>query len=169
MKYKVGDKVRVRTDIVEYSEYGGELFLGGMKSFVGKVVTINRLINDKYIIREDNGYKWTDEMFEGLANATPSITKRINDKNNVLNGMANSDAIKPDYYQFHGYDVFDIAEHFGLDFPLGNALKYLLRAGKKDKAKEVEDLRKSIVCIRKAISLKERRNDTSNWRDDNAD
>ena len=77
--------------------------------------------------------------------------------------------VNPDYYKFHGYDVFDIADYFGLSFPLGNAIKYILRAGKKDKAKEVEDLRKSIVCIRKAISLKERRNDTSNWRADNAD
>lgn len=131
MKYKVGDKVRVRTDIVEYSEYGGGLFWGGMKSFVGKVVTINRLINDKYIIREDNGYKWTDEMFDGLAN----------------------DAIKPDYYQFHGYDVFDIAKHFELDYPLGSALKYLLRAGHKDPAKKVEDLNKCIKCIKRHIEL----------------
>lgn len=155
MKYKVGDKVRVRTDIVEYSEYGGELFLGGMKQFVGKVVTINRLINDKYIIREDNGYKWTDEMFEGLANATPSITKRINDKNNVLNGLANSDAIKPDYYQFHGYDVFDIADYFGLGFPLGNALKYILRH--KDETKRLEDLKKARQCLDRAIELMEKR------------
>jgi hypothetical protein len=62
-----------------------------------------------------------------------------------------SDAIKPDYYQFHGYDVFDIAEHFGLSFPLGNALKYLLRC--KHKENEEQDLRKAIKCIERHLEM----------------
>jgi hypothetical protein len=66
----------------------------------------------------------------------------------------NSDAIKPDYYQFHGYDVFDIAEHFGLSFPLGNALKYLLRAGKKDSATWEQDLSKCKKCIERAMEMR---------------
>ena len=132
MKYNVGDKVRVRKDLVNYSEYGGELFVRGMQQFKGKVVTICRLLDDKYFIREDTSeYAWTNEMLEGIAN----------------------DAIKPDYYQFHGYDVFDIAKHFELDYPLGSALKYLLRAGHKDPAKKVEDLNKCIKCIKRHIEL----------------
>ena len=132
MKYNVGDKVRVRKDLVNYSEYGGELFVRGMQQFKGKVVTICRLLDDKYFIREDTSeYAWTNEMLEGIAN----------------------DEIKPDYYQFHGYDVFDIAKHFELDYPLGSALKYLLRAGHKDPAKKVEDLNKCIKCIKRHIEL----------------
>ena len=108
--------------------------------------------------KDKGDWVWDDSMLEGLANDAlandaPSITKRINDKNNVINGLTNTDAIKPDYYQFHGYDVFDIAEHFGLSFPLGNALKYLLRAGHKDPAKKVEDLNKCIECIKRHIEL----------------
>ena len=63
--------------------------------------------------------------------------------------------IRPDYYQFHQYDVFDIAAYFGLSFPLGNALKYILRAGHKDQSKEVEDLTKAITCIQRHIEIKE--------------
>ena len=79
MKYNVGDKVRVRKDLVNYSEYGGELFVRGMQQFKGKVVTICRLLDDKYFIREDTSeYAWTNEMLEGLANdaikATPEYT-----------------------------------------------------------------------------------------------
>ena len=134
MKYNVGDKVRVRKDLVNYSEYGGELFVRGMQQFKGKVVTICRLLDDKYFIREDTSeYAWTNEMLEGLAN----------------------DAIKPDYYQFHGYDVFDIAEHFGLSFPLGNALKYILRH--KDETKRLEDLKKARQCLDRAIELMEKK------------
>ena len=63
--------------------------------------------------------------------------------------------IRPDYYHFHQYDVFDIAAYFGLSFPLGNALKYLLRAGHKEPAKEIEDLIKAITCIQRHIEIKE--------------
>jgi hypothetical protein len=95
MKYKVGDKVRVRKDLVIDSVYGGDSFPEGMAMFRGKVVTISkRLNNGKYYILEDNsGYAWTwtNEMFEGLANEAPSIVKRINDKHHILNGLLNSD------------------------------------------------------------------------------
>ena len=67
--------------------------------------------------------------------------------------LEQGNAIKPDYYKYRGGDVFDMAKHFGLDFTLGNALKYLLRAGHKDPAKEVEDLNKCIECIKRHIEL----------------
>jgi hypothetical protein len=79
--------------------------------------------------------------------------KHANDKHNILNGLTNNSAIKPDYYKYRGGDVFDMAKHFGLDFTLGNALKYLLRAGHKDPAKKVEDLNKCIECIKRHIEL----------------
>jgi hypothetical protein len=66
---------------------------------------------------------------------------------------SDTDAIKPDYYQFHGYDVFDIADYFGLDFALGNAIKYILRH--KDETKRLEDLKKARQCLDRAIELME--------------
>jgi hypothetical protein len=92
MKYKVGDKVRVRKDLVVNSYYGGADFVEEMKSFIGKVVTISKVIGNDYMILEDDGdYVWTNEIFEGLANEAPSITKRINNKHDILNGLFNSD------------------------------------------------------------------------------
>lgn len=154
MKYKVGDKVRVRKDISVKGNWG---FVEEMKQFIGKVVTISRLVSpydDEYMILEDGGeYVWTEELFEGVANEAPSITKRINEKHNILNGVTKTDTLKPDYYKYRGGDVFDIAKHFELDYPLGSALKYLLRAGHKDPAKKVEDLNKCIECIKRHIEL----------------
>lgn len=55
-----------------------------------------------------------------------------------------------------GVEVIDITRH--MDFCLGNAVKYLLRAGHKteqgytDREKEVEDLRKSIFYINDRIN-----------------
>jgi len=72
MKYKVGDKVRVRKDLVIDSVYGGDSFTEGMAMFRGKVVTISKILNNgKYYILEDDSecaWSWTNEMFEGLAN-----------------------------------------------------------------------------------------------------
>ena len=55
-----------------------------------------------------------------------------------------ADAINPPHYQgfSNGAQVVDITEH--LSFNRGSAVKYLARAGKKDPAKEIEDLEKSL-------------------------
>ena len=41
------------------------------------------------------------------------------------------------------YEAIKVIEAWELDFCLGNTVKYISRAGKKDKAKEVEDLQKA--------------------------
>ena len=56
-----------------------------------------------------------------------------------------------------GIEVIDITRH--LDFDLGNAIKYILRAGRKTErgytthTKEIEDLRKAIFYIEDKIKL----------------
>lgn len=66
MKYKVGDKVRVREDLIVGEKYGNDVFTSTMVSFKGKVVTINKVIGLKYEIEEDGKtWNWTDEMFSG--------------------------------------------------------------------------------------------------------
>ena len=68
--------------------------------------------------------------------------------------ISHGDTIRPGYYQSAMGDVFDIADAYQLDMPLGTAAKYILRAGKKDKSKEIEDLEKAIRCIERAIELR---------------
>ena len=77
MKYKIGDKVRVRKDLKFNLNYGDDVFVTGMEKFKGKIVTINHITNEKYCIMEDkNKYSWTDEMFEGLYQFTKSDLRR---------------------------------------------------------------------------------------------
>lgn len=58
-----------------------------------------------------------------------------------------------------GVEVIDITRH--MDFDLGNAIKYLLRQGKKsekgisDRAKAIEDLKKAIFYINDKIKMLE--------------
>lgn len=48
----------------------------------------------------------------------------------------------PDHYNKIGIECIEVARHF--NFNRGNALKYIWRAGEKDKRKETEDLKKAI-------------------------
>jgi len=50
----------------------------------------------------------------------------------------------------NGAEVIDITEH--LNFSRGNAVKYLCRAGTKDPARELEDLRKARWYVNREIA-----------------
>ena len=64
MKYKVGDKVRVREDLIAGELYGKDIFASEMISFKGQTVTIKKIQNNKYLIEEDlEDWYWTEEMF----------------------------------------------------------------------------------------------------------
>ena len=41
------------------------------------------------------------------------------------------------------YEAIKVIEAWALGFHLGNVVKYILRAGKKDPARELEDLKKA--------------------------
>lgn len=53
-----------------------------------------------------------------------------------------SDPINPAHYKVGGAEVVDIVER--LPYNRGAAVKYLVRAGKKDPTKHAEDLRKAL-------------------------
>jgi hypothetical protein len=51
------------------------------------------------------------------------------------------------YLKDSGHEVIDVISAWKLDFTLGNAIKYIARAGKKHPEKTVEDLKKAIWYI----------------------
>jgi len=51
----------------------------------------------------------------------------------------------PSHYQGKGMEVADVIEAFGLDWHHGTAVKYLLRAGKKDS--ELADIKKALWYV----------------------
>jgi len=55
----------------------------------------------------------------------------------------------PAHYQGVGLEVIEVIEAFDLNFCLGNAVKYILRAGKKGDTQE--DLMKAAWYINKEI------------------
>jgi len=57
----------------------------------------------------------------------------------------------PTHYTDGKIEVIEFIEDKKLGFCLGNAVKYISRAGKKNKEKEVEDLEKAIWYIERRI------------------
>ena len=53
----------------------------------------------------------------------------------------------PSHYTMGGIEVIDAIYAWQLDFALGNAIKYIARAGRKDKSKEIEDLEKAVFYL----------------------
>ena len=67
MKYKVGDIVKVRSDLDVNKRYKRFHVTINMIGFKGKLVRIARVFNNYYNIYEDlNEWSWNDEMFEPL-------------------------------------------------------------------------------------------------------
>ena len=53
----------------------------------------------------------------------------------------------PQHYQFgenNVYEAIKVIDAWSLGFALGNTVKYISRAGKKDQSKELEDLKKAL-------------------------
>ena len=82
-KYKVGDRVRVRSDLnvnKVYSMYHDiEMWKSvndTMIEFSGKVVTIIYSCEIYSILEDGNKWYWTDEMFEGLAGETLDVERK---------------------------------------------------------------------------------------------
>jgi len=57
----------------------------------------------------------------------------------------------PKHYHPGVYEAIKVIDAWNLDFYLGNAIKYISRAGLKDQDKKIEDLQKAIWYISKYI------------------
>jgi hypothetical protein len=66
----------------------------------------------------------------------------------------------PDHYggASNPYEAIKVIEHWNLDFHLGNTVKYISRAGKKDPTKEIEDLKKAMFYLERRIKNLEKNN-----------
>jgi hypothetical protein len=58
----------------------------------------------------------------------------------------------PDHYlKDTGHEVIDVIRAWKLNFELGNSIKYIARAGKKNPEKYIEDLQKAMWYIKEEI------------------
>jgi hypothetical protein len=69
--------------------------------------------------------------------------------------MSSSEIDHPPHYASGKIEVIEALEDWGLGFHLGNVVKYVARAGKKDPTKEVQDLKKAQWYLKRKIELLE--------------
>jgi len=68
------------------------------------------------------------------------------------NAKSSNDPVnRPSHYTDGKIEVIEFIEDKNLGFCLGNAVKYIARAGKKDPTKEIEDLNKAKWYIERRI------------------
>lgn len=94
----------------------------------------------------DPGEPW-DEEYDVISNdCVEALNRHL---------VTHSEAVDhPAHYQSAGgLEVIDVIEAFGLGFRLGNAIKYILRAGHKDD--RLQDLRKALWYLQREISKEE--------------
>ncbi len=70
--------------------------------------------------------------------------------------MDNDAVNHPAHYTDGKIEVIDFIEDKQLDFCLGNSVKYIARAGKKDPSKIIEDLKKAQWYLNRKIQSLEK-------------
>ena len=65
---------------------------------------------------------------------------------------------KAPHYNTGSIEVIDAIEAWELNFSLGSVVKYVARAGRKDREKHVEDLEKARYYIEREIKRQRKKN-----------
>lgn len=73
--------------------------------------------------------------------------------NDVISHPIDNPITHPAHYTDGKIEVWDFIADKNLDYFLGNVIKYVCRAGKKDPDKRIEDLKKARAYIDKQIEL----------------
>ena len=113
----------------------------------------------------DNSDKEPEEKKTGKASGADAIVLDKADKNFVFTGTFKADRIKREgnigkrsYYSFpNGVEAEDICRY--LPFNLGNVVKYVCRAGRKDPKKKALDLQKAMDYLENEIKRMEEEDD----------
>jgi hypothetical protein len=76
----------------------------------------------------------------------------VDDKRAVIT-FVDKDVNHPSHYggKDNPYEAIKVIRAWNLGFSLGNAVKYISRAGKKDPSKEIQDLEKAVWYINEEI------------------
>ena len=143
MKFKVGDKVKAVSN--------NTFFTSERMKWAGVVTKVTKegfsAQTTKHILLYALDVEFDCLDYNDFELETEEKAKK-EQKPQVVSTMPKDDAVShPSHYTDGKIEVIDFIEDKGLNFNRGNAVKYLCRAGKKDPAKEVEDLEKAMWYI----------------------
>lgn len=154
MKYKVGDKVIIKSWDTMVAQYGldkdgdiktpVEYFTRSMREWCNQVLTVKRICDDQlYLMENCRVYKFTDEMIAGLDTDESPVEEAVD---------------HPSHYNREGAMecinemVLVFGKEAAMHFCLLNAWKYRYRAADKNGE---EDLKKSDWYLNKYRELRD--------------
>lgn len=88
---------------------------------------------------------------ENVAEPQQEVPAERNPDKTMINNVTADNVNHPSHYTSGQIEVIDFIEDKQLGFHLGNAIKYISRAGRKNPDKTVEDLRKAVWYINRQI------------------
>ena len=91
MKFKVGDKVKVKTRLKADNYYGGQCFNSDMKRLEGQILTIETVNYSDYAVKENTWY-WTDEMLTKATIDASEINVNVNDLVDIFKTISEQQA-----------------------------------------------------------------------------
>lgn len=171
-KFNVGDKVRIKENLSE-CEFGYNRY---MEEFAGKKATVIKTFGKGGIELDIDKqvWNWSENVLE-LIEKNDNMNTKIEEGNKVnesdLKDTETSKEVKddkndpvnhPSHYTDTKIEVMDYIEDKGFNFALGNAVKYISRAGRKDKNKTIEDLEKSRWYLNREIERLKKLQDKNN-------
>jgi hypothetical protein len=124
----------------------------------------------------DNGIIYVDD-YKSTKGPLPDVDKVVDDidwkgfntyyidgvfwahKQNKIPNQLNEQVNHPNHYggETNPYEAIKVIDAWDLGFSLGNTVKYISRAGKKNKDKELEDLKKALWYLQHHIETLEKK------------
>lgn len=98
---------------------------------------------------EDPTYKKFSKTFDTQEDDSEGLDKPRMEVDELA--VRNDLISHPDHYRPGVYEAINVIRAWELNFAMGNALKYICRAGRKDPETEIEDLRKAIFYLQSEI------------------
>ena len=120
----------------------------------GSFGRLDNAIEYGYNILEFDDFDWGEENSPKEDSIQEALQKvedaKQKEAHEFLQGKKTGSMVNhPKHYQGNNFEVIDIIEDFGLNFSLGSAIKYILRAGKKDDRNQ--DLEKAIWYLQREV------------------
>jgi hypothetical protein len=126
------------------------------EKLTGYTESVNKTVKEMLDVSEDlMRTNSNEERKRIIAEKTMQVTDKLSSTFQMLKKEESKETV--DHPQHYGgdtiYEVIKVLEAWSLDFHLGNVVKYVSRAGKKNKTKELEDLEKALWYLQRRIKI----------------